>query len=150
MDIISVLVSGILIGWLIEWIIDWFYWRPARKKNETKETESRSAANVPAMQTTSDAQINNPVKKTMTARATKPKRIKIPAPPHADKLTAIKGVGPAIERQLNLKGIFTYEELSQLTEDELELAMGDLLERFFNQKTILQHAAELATKKRAA
>ena len=124
MNMLITLVLGILIGWLVEWVIDWLYWRRARAKSG-----GRSAA------------IPVPTKRT--------RRRNEPPPANPDDLTEIKGIGPVIAKQLNNEGIYTYEQLAELTEDEFENALGDLLEKFFNERTILRHAHELAEKKKA-
>ena len=115
------LVLGLLIGWLIEWIIDWFYWRRPRPE---PVAESAVLAPPPKME-----------------RFTKP-------PANPDNLTAIKGIGPVISKRLNQAGIYTYEQLAELTLDEFEEALGDLLQRFINERSILRQALELASKKK--
>lgn len=115
------LVLGLLIGWLIEWIIDWFYWR--RPKSESV-IESVVPAPLPKME-----------------RFTK-------SPANPDDFTVIKGIGPVISKRLNQAGIYTYEQLAELTLDEFEEALGDLLQRFINERSILRQARELASKKK--
>jgi large subunit ribosomal protein L21 len=123
MNIVIALVLGILIGWLIEWVIDWLYWRRAKKPEGISAT--------------------TPV---LTKRT---RRRNAPPPEHPDDLTTIKGIGPVIAKQLNDEGIYTYEQLAELTEDEFEDALGDLLEKFFNERTIRRHAHEMAEKRKA-
>ena len=124
MNAIVALVLGIVIGWLVEWVIDWFYWRRAEKKSE------RPSAATPVL-----------TKRTSRRNA--------PPPANPDDLTVIKGIGPVIAQQLNDEGIYTYEQLAELTEDEFEDALGDLLEKFFNERTILRQAREFAEKRKA-
>ena len=119
MNIASALVLGLLIGWSIEWIIDWFYWRRPRP-----ETDSTSAA---------------------TPLPPKPEKPGKP-PANPDDLTIIKGIGPVISKRLNQAGIYTYEQLADLTLDEFEEALGNLLERFINERAILRQARALADK----
>ena len=125
MNIAIALVLGLLIGWLIEWVIDWFYWRRPRSE--------------PAQKTTPISAIT---------ASQKTERSKIP-PANPDDLIAIKGVGPVISKRLNQAGIYTYEQLADLTLDEFEEALGDLLQRFINERSILRQARELADKKKA-
>lgn len=121
MNIAIALVLGLLIGWLIEWVIDWFYWR--RPKQEPMGQSA--AVPVPTQ------------------------RIRYKSPPQgADDLKKIKGIGPVIAKRLNQAGIYKYEQLADLTLDEFEEALGDLLQRFINERAILRHARELADKKR--
>jgi large subunit ribosomal protein L21 len=122
MNIAAALVLGLLIGWLIEWVIDWFYWRRARP-----EPRGESAASLA------------PTQKTRYASP----------PPNPDDLVAIKGIGPVIAKRLNQSGIYMYEQLADLTLDEFEEALGDLLQRFINERSILRQARELASKKKA-
>jgi len=120
MNIAIAIVLGILIGWLIEWVIDWFYWRRPRR-----EPAGESAA------------IPVPTQ-----------RIRYESPPaDADDLIAIKGIGPVIAKRLNQAGIYKFEQLAELTLDEFEEALGDLLQRFINERSILRQARELADKK---
>jgi len=132
MSIAAVLVLGLLVGWLIEWVIDWFYWR--RPKPEP--TPDTSTASTPT-----------PDSVAITATPKEERSMLPPATP--DDLTVIKGIGPVIARRLNQAGIYTYEELAGLTQDEFEEALGNLLERFINEKSILRQARELAAKKKA-
>lgn len=120
MNIAIALVLGILIGWLIEWVIDWFYWRRPRQ-----ESADKSAA------------IPVPTQKIRYKSS----------PADADDLKVIKGIGPVIAKRLNQAGIYKYEQLAELTLDEFEEALGDLLQRFINERAILRQARELADKK---
>lgn len=123
MSIAVALVLGILIGWLIEWVIDWFYWRRPRAEP-----------------------ISQPVVSAITS-AQKTVRSKRP-PANPDDLTKIKGIGPVIAKRLNQAGIYTFEQLADLTLDEFEEALGNLLERFINERSILRQARELANQKK--
>ena len=123
MNIAIALVLGLLIGWLIEWVIDWFYWR--RPRQEQPPAPAQPAA---------------------TPVPTQKMRYKSP-PANKDDLKKIKGIGPVIEKQLNGAGIYAFEQLANLTLDEFEEVMGDLLQRFINERAILRHARELADKK---
>jgi predicted flap endonuclease-1-like 5' DNA nuclease len=119
MNIAIALVLGLLIGWSIEWIIDWFYWRRPRPE------PAPTPAAMPA--------------------ALKPERARKP-PANPEDLTVIKGIGPVISKRLNQAGIYTYEQLADLTLDEFEEALGNLLERFVNERAILRQARALADK----
>lgn len=119
MNIAIAVVLGLLIGWLIEWVIDWFYWRRPRE-------EKPVLASTPVV--------------------TQKIRYKT-APADADDLKKIKGVGPVIAKRLNAAGIYKFEQIADLTLDEFEEALGDLLQRFINERAILRHARELAEQK---
>jgi len=79
-----------------------------------------------------------------------PKKERYTTPPaKPDDFTVIKGVGRVIAKKLNQSGLYTYEQLADLTLDEFEEALGDLLQRFINERSILRQARELANKKKA-
>ena len=125
MNTAAAIVLGLLIGWLIEWVIDWFYWRRPRSVPAQKPAE-------------------------FSAFTSSQKTVRSKTPPaKPDDLVAIKGIGPVISRRLNQAGIYTYEQLADLTLDEFEEALGDLLQRFINERAILRQARELADKKNA-
>lgn len=126
MNIAIALVLGLLIGWLVEWVIDWFYWRRPRQEK-------------PALPPAPVVPASAPI-------ATQKTRYKSP-PPDADDLKKIKGIGPVIAKRLNESGIYTFEQLAGLTLDEFEEALGDLLQRFINERAILRHARQLADEK---
>jgi predicted flap endonuclease-1-like 5' DNA nuclease len=124
MNTVVALVLGLLIGWLAEWVIDWFYWRRPQVEQAQPPLEN-SAITAPQ----------------------KTERSKTP-PSDPDDLIAIKGIGPVISKRLNKAGIYKYEQLADLTLDEFEEALGDLLQRFINERSILRQARELADKKK--
>jgi predicted flap endonuclease-1-like 5' DNA nuclease len=58
-----------------------------------------------------------------------PAFVKQPHPTHKDDLTKIKGVGPFIEKRLNMLGIYTFQQLSELN-DEMIDHIGTAIEFF--------------------
>jgi len=141
MGVIASIVLGLLIGWLVEWVIDWFYWRgrmrPVAKENarltqDNKDLQERIAS------------LETKVSRKSQLAKTRPTSDKA----RKDNLQAIKGVGPVISKRLNEAGIYTFQELSQLTANELEEIMGSLAKRFFpKQESILTQAREFAQQK---
>jgi len=51
------------------------------------------------------------------------------APDEKDNLTKIKGIGPFIEKRLNMIGIYTFKQISELT-PELIVRIGNAIESF--------------------
>ena len=117
MNILAIFVLGLLIGWLVEWVIDWFYWRnrmrPLLEENSSLKEKNKSLE---------DARKNKRSQLAKTRPFGKGGR---------DNLKAIRGVGPVIEKRLNQAGIYTFEEMSQLTPDELQEILGELIRKFF-------------------
>jgi predicted flap endonuclease-1-like 5' DNA nuclease len=119
-------VLGVLVGWLIEWLIDFFYWR---KRCAEKEASARHEALVARAAT-----VVPPESKTV--EKTTP-----------DNLQVIKGIGPVIERRLNDEGIFTFEQLGNLTPADLRNLLGDVIQRLADEESLLQQARDLARRK---
>ena len=141
MGVIASIVLGLLIGWLVEWIIDWFYWRGRmRPVAEENARLARDNADLKERLSSIEAKVS---KKSQLAK-TRPTGDRA----GKDNLQAIKGVGPVISKRLNEAGIYTFEELSRLSPDELQEIMGPLSKRFFpKQESILTQAKEFADQK---
>ena len=120
-------VLGLLIGWLIEWLIDYVYWR-------TRYAD------------TSTARVEEVVVPPPAAAA----RVEEPAPAVPvvpDNLQTIKGIGTVIERKLNDAGIYTFEQLGNLTPADLRNILGKTIERLANEESLLLQARDLARRK---
>ena len=127
MNTLFIFILGLLVGWLIEWVIDYFYWRRRYAEKEV----------VYARQTTSESRAA-PVN-TVEAR---------PAGKAApDDLKIVKGIGPVIERKLNDAGIYTFEQLGNLTVADLRRILGNVIERLSDEEALLQQARDLARRK---
>ena len=107
MNVLAVLVLGLLIGWLAEWVIDWFYWRnrirPVAEENANLKEKIKSLE----------------ARKNKRSQQSKTKPIRDRA--GKDNLQAIKGIGPVIAKRLNDAGVYTFEELAQLTPDAIHI-----------------------------
>jgi predicted flap endonuclease-1-like 5' DNA nuclease len=125
MNPVFTFILGLLIGWLIEWIIDWFYWR---RRYAEKEIPPAAVRAVPVP----------PVRVEEPKPAAKPAR---------DNLQVIKGIGPVIERKLNEAGITTFEQLGNLTPNDLRRILGNAIERLSDEEALLQQARDLARRK---
>ena len=134
MNIAAMFVLGLLVGWLAEWAIDWFYWRGRIGPIAAENAELKERI------------LSLEAKKTKRSQLSKTR----PTSDRAgkDNLQAIRGVGPVISKRLNEAGIYTFEELSRLTPDELAEILGSLSKRFFpKQESILTQAKEFAQQK---
>jgi predicted flap endonuclease-1-like 5' DNA nuclease len=119
MSIPAALVLGILIGWLIEWVIDWLYWR-RRGSNPTEI--ARMQAEIDRLK----AQLSN----------------------LKDPLETIHGIGPVIAGKLYAAGVYTYEGLANLTQDEVEEIIGDDIRNLADEKALIREAKEFAEMKK--
>ena len=127
MSPLFIFILGLLIGWLIEWVIDYFYWR---RRYEEREV-------VYAPQATSDS--------TVAPMSDVEPRPAVKVAP--DDLKVIKGIGTVIERKLNEAGIYTFEQLGNLTPADLRRILGSAIERLANEEALLQQARDLARRK---
>jgi predicted flap endonuclease-1-like 5' DNA nuclease len=157
MSVPAALVLGLLIGWLIEWIIDWFYWRARMRTalsenpqvgNEQDRLEEENAILTREHKNLDEENTN--LKARLGELEDEISRIKASAlighllnKDGTHKLEAIKGIGPAFSKRLNEAGIHTFEQLAQLTPQDMEKILGTLYKRFFSRKnTILAQAQE--------
>ena len=141
MGVIASIVLGLLLGWLVEWVIDWIYWR-GRIRPIVEENRRLSNNNADLKERL--ASIETKVNRKSQLAKTRPTSDRA----GKDNLQAIRGVGPVISRRLNEAGIYTFEELSRLSPDELQEIMGPLSKRFFpKQESILTQAKDFAVQK---
>lgn len=127
-------VLGLLIGWLVEWVVDWFYWRARIEgvASENIKLKERIAS--------LEEEIQRKVEAVKVALVTDGEG--------NDNLQAIHGVGPVFSKRLNEAGIHTFEQLSQLTAQDLEQILGTLFKRFFSKENkILAQAKEFAAQR---
>ena len=128
MNPLFTLVLGILIGWLIEWLIDYFYWR--RRYAESNAPRVTSTARTERASSSVSEVGVQPVVKVVP-----------------DDLKAIKGIGPVIERKLNDAGVYTFEQLGNLTASGLRRILGNTIERLSDEESLLRQARDLARRK---
>jgi predicted flap endonuclease-1-like 5' DNA nuclease len=156
MDIVAALVLGLLIGWLIEWVIDWFYWRGrlnAAVQATATENEKLSEQNLELIRANKNLdEANSTLKEQAAALQAEIAQMKAAAlvgdlldEKGNHNFQAIKGIGPAFSERLKKAGIKTFDQLAQLTPEDMEKILGTLYKRFFSKKnTILKQADEFA------
>ena len=153
MNILAAFVLGLLVGWLVEWIIDWFYWR-ARMRTAIAETNPVDKEDNTALANSNKdlADENSSLKERIAGLQGELDRIAaatalanlIDAKGN-DNFLAIKGIGPAFSKRLKEAGVKTFEQLSELTPQDMEQILGTLFKRFFSKEnSILTQAREFA------
>ena len=128
MNPVFTFILGLLIGWLIEWLIDYFYWR--RRYSESNAPLVTSAARTERASSSASEVGVQPVAKVVP-----------------DDLKVIKGIGPVIERKLNDAGVYTFEQLGNLTASGLRRILGNTIERLSDEESLLRQARDLARRK---
>jgi len=64
-----------------------------------------------------------------------------------DKLRDIKGVGKVLEKRLNEAGVFSFEALAAISQEDLEAISGDA-KNLADEKNLIKQARKFARKKK--
>jgi predicted flap endonuclease-1-like 5' DNA nuclease len=67
-----------------------------------------------------------------------------PVPPLRDDLKMIKGVGPQIEKKLNTAGVYTFDQMSRLTTEQLQAILGVSRRNVQNADNLINQARKFA------
>ena len=125
MNPVFAFVLGLLGAWLTDWLIDYVYWR--RRYAEKEEPYARQTTS--GLASVSDGEARPAVQ---TGR---------------DDLKIIKGIGTILERKLNDAGIYTFEQLGNLTPADLRRILDDTIEILTDEESLLQQARDFARQK---
>ena len=149
MRVLRVFFLGLVYGWLIRWIIDEIYakdnLRMITNENEylrdrIKALEAvRSSPSLPAERSAMTAQPMQPVEP-ISAFSPPP----VSSRSSKDDLKLIKGVGPKLEEKLNQAGVMTFDQLSQLTSEELQRILGTSKRATQNADNLISQAKKFA------
>lgn len=120
-------VLGLLVGLLFDWLIDFFCWRKLYIKKESALIQKST------------------LKIVSTSAYTPEPTFDLKMTP--DDLKIIKGIGPVIESKLNSAGIYSFEQLGNLTTSDLKRYLGDVIERLADEEALIQQARDLAGRK---
>jgi predicted flap endonuclease-1-like 5' DNA nuclease len=99
----------------------------------------RSSQRIPEQQPIPTPQ---PPERTLPASTPAPQLSK--APSRKDDLKMIKGVGPKLEEKLNKAGVRTFDQLSQLTAEELQRILGTSKRATQNADNLISQAKKFA------
>jgi predicted flap endonuclease-1-like 5' DNA nuclease len=167
MSTIAAFVLGLLIGWIVEWVIDWVYWRRRTQAIEEAEVrcnqklveldrelvalkQSHAHLNEEALRWQNELQAARQealrLQNELRARQAEP-ALAAPEVVVPDDLEVIRGIGPAIDRKLNQAGVYTFEQLAELTPLSLRSILGDMIERLANEESLITQARQLAERK---
>jgi predicted flap endonuclease-1-like 5' DNA nuclease len=114
----------------------------AQAEERIKALESQQVAQVPTptgMQERSAGLVSGADTATMPS---------VTLPTEKDDLIVIDGIGPVIAGKLGQAGIHTFEQLGQLTPDQLRSIVGDSISRLADEDDIIAQANQLAAQKR--
>jgi len=143
MKVLRVFFIGVVYGWFMRWVIDKIFLddnlRILADENELLRQriitlEARKASNSNAGQQRT-APASMPVEQVQPMA---------PSKSHRDDLKMIKGVGPKLEEKLNAAGVYSFEQLSQLTAAELQAILGVARRNVQNTDNIISQAKKFA------
>ena len=148
MKVLRVFFIGMVYGWFMRWIIDKIFLddnlRILTNENEllrqriiTLEARKASNSNL-VQQRTASASL--PVEQVQPAAPSTSGLV----PPHRDDLKMIKGVGPKLEEKLNEAGVYTFDQMSQLTTTELQAILGVARRNVQNTDNLIKQAKKLS------
>ena len=123
MRVLKVFFLGFVYGWFMRWIIDEIYLKDNLRmitnenillKERIKSLEAPRSLETSSVKHLAPAAQHGPAPEPKPASHASAK----------DDLKAIKGVGPVMEKKLNAAGVNTFEDLSRLTTNDLQIILG--------------------------
>jgi predicted flap endonuclease-1-like 5' DNA nuclease len=144
MKAFKVFVFGLLYGWSIKVAFDRIY-----RGNEMEDIRNENASLQEYIRTLeSKLQSKSLESKSVRQTASQSQPEPSPAQPvqtrsEKDNLKVIKGIGPAIEKKFHNAGIYTFEALARLTNEELENILGST-KRLVQEGNLITQATRLA------
>ncbi len=127
MKVIRVFFVGLIYGWLLRWVIDKIFLEDnlriladenALLRQRLMTLEARKPQEARALQRAEPAPL--PVEHVEPIAASQEGMIV----PHRDDLKMIKGIGPKMEKKLNDAGVYTFDQMSRLTPEQLQNVLG--------------------------
>jgi len=147
MKVLRVFFVGLIYGWLLRWVLDKIFLEDKMRlladeneilKQRIRTLETSRPVEAPPTQRTQTAPL--PVEQVQPAAPRKTGRVRS----HRDDLKLIKGVGPAIEKKLNDAGIYTFDQMSRLTSNEMQAVLGTSNRNLQNVDNLLSQAKKFA------
>ena len=149
MKVLRVFFVGLIYGWLLRWVVDKIFMEDNLRAlaNENEILRQRIITlETPRAQPDRPAQIQRttpqPVEETETVAVVGFG----PTASQRDDLKLIKGIGPILENKLNDAGIYTFDQMSRLTSDQLQMIFGESRRNLQNTDNLISQAKKLAKK----
>jgi len=142
MKALKVFILGLIYGWFLKIAFDRIY-----RDNEIEDLRNENASlNEYIRSLEIKLQPKSLESKSVKRTASQPQPEPIQTGTAKDDLKVIKGIGPAIEKNLNNAGIHTFEALARLTVEELEHILGST-KRLVQEGNLITQAKKLAQQK---
>jgi predicted flap endonuclease-1-like 5' DNA nuclease len=127
MKVLRVFFVGLVFGWLMRWVLDKIYLEENLRSvaNENDLLRQRLQT-LEAARLQKNRSMQMPEPAPLPVEDVEPVAVtgSGPVAPHRDDLKMIKGVGPQIEKKLNTAGVYTFDQMSRLTTEQLQMVLG--------------------------
>jgi predicted flap endonuclease-1-like 5' DNA nuclease len=147
MKVLRVFFVGLVYGWLMRWVVDKIFLednlRALANENEILRQRIITLETPKAQQnrmTPRPEPTPLPVEEIEPVAAAESD----PASPQRDDLKMIKGIGPILEKKLNDAGVYTFDQMSRLTSDQLQAIFGEARRNLQNNDNLLAQAKKFA------
>jgi predicted flap endonuclease-1-like 5' DNA nuclease len=147
MKVLRVFFVGLVFGWLMRWIIDKIFLeeelRHLTNENDVLRQRLQTLETPRARQ---DRPVQRPAPASLPVEEAEPVAVmgSGPVPPHRDDLKMIKGVGPQIEKKLNAAGVYTFDQMSRLTTEQMQAILGGTRRNTQNTDNLINQARKFA------
>jgi len=147
MKVLRVFFVGLVFGWLMRWIIDKIFLENNVRMlaNENDLLRQRIQA-LEAPREVQNRPVQRPAPAPLPVEEVEPVAAmgSGPIPPHRDDLKMIKGVGPQIEKKLNAAGVYTFDQMSRLTTEQMQAILGVSRRNVQNTDNLITQAKKFA------
>ncbi len=148
MKVLRVFFIGMIYGWFMHWLINKIFLEDnlqrlthendiLRQRIMTLETP-RTKEELPVQKRPEPAPLPVEEAEPVAVTATGP------VPPHRDDLKLLKGVGPQIEKKLNTAGVYTFDQMSRLTTEQMQMILGGSKRNAQNTENLISQAKKFA------
>jgi predicted flap endonuclease-1-like 5' DNA nuclease len=147
MKVLRVFFVGLVYGWLMRWVVDKIFLednlRALANENEILRQRIITLETPKAQQnrmTPRPEPAPLPIEEIEPVAAAE----SVPVSPQRDDLKMIKGIGPILEKKLNDAGVYTFDQMSRLTSDQLQAIFGEARRNLQNNDNLLAQAKKFA------
>lgn len=147
MKVLRVFFLGVVFGMLMRWILDKILLEDNLRElaDENALLKQRiQSLELPRARASLSAQRSPSVPLPVEDMPPIPADETGPITPHRDDLKMIKGVGPVIEKKLNDAGVYTFDQMSRLTTEQLQAILGLSKRVVQNSDNLLSQAKKFA------
>ncbi len=147
MKVLRVFFIGLVYGWFLYWLINKIFLEDnLRRLNNENEILRQRILSLETPRAQQAPPARRPEAAPLPVEEVEPVAVTGtgPVPPHRDDLKLIKGVGPQIEKKLNTAGVYTFDQMSRLTTEQLQMILGVTKRNVQNTENMINQAKKFA------